>query len=159
MSPATKPARKPVDLKKRPARKTAGKPVVLKASPAGKTAGIPAALKKHTALARSPAKQSSRRPVVPAVVPDDADLVIDSHLDPDITDVCGYCGTKFVKDEIVVERTIHGRLWRFCGDGCFHAFMNDIQFQDEDLFDDDDNVKVTDENAEPLPRPSSHERE
>ncbi len=60
------------------------------------------------------------------------DLPVKDHLAKDILDVCAYCGTPFQKDEVVIERVIHGRTWRFCSETCLHDFEDAVQFQDED---------------------------
>ncbi len=60
------------------------------------------------------------------------DLPVKDHLAKDILDVCAYCGTPFQKDEVVIERMIHGRKWRFCSETCLRDFEDAVQFQDED---------------------------
>ena len=85
-------------------------------------------------------------------LPDDADPVLEgddelsliakevgaaakiaSHLEKDEEDVCGYCGQAFGPDDIVVEREIYGRKWRFCDETCLRDFQEKSDFKDEDL--------------------------
>lgn len=62
-----------------------------------------------------------------------ADIPIGDHLDPDAIDQCGYCGQHFGPDEIVIEKTILGRLWRFCSEACLNDFRDASDFRDQDL--------------------------
>ena len=60
-------------------------------------------------------------------------IPVKDHLERDNEDECGYCGQIFGPDEAVIERTIHGRKWRFCSDACYHDFLDASNFKDEDL--------------------------
>lgn len=61
------------------------------------------------------------------------ELPIKNHLDPDVRTVCAYCGNEFEVDEVVIEKEIHGRTWRFCSEECYRDFLDHVDFQDEDL--------------------------
>lgn len=84
------------------------------------------------------------------------EIDVKDHLDRDVQTICGYCGAAFADGEIVIERTIHGRVWKFCGEGCYHDFMDAIHFRDEDLdsYEAGAEVKVGEEDDLP-PEPDA----
>lgn len=63
---------------------------------------------------------------------DVTEVVIGDHVERDIKTVCAYCGKQFEIDEIMIEREIHGRTWRFCSDDCFHNFLDAYDYVDEE---------------------------
>lgn len=71
-------------------------------------------------------------------IPADDHIEIKDHLDKDIGDECGYCGQGFPPDEVVIEKTIHGRTWHFCSEDCMRDFKDASDFKDEDLDSKDD---------------------
>jgi YHS domain-containing protein len=60
------------------------------------------------------------------------DIEVRDHLEKE-HDECGYCGQEFGPDEVVIERTLHGRNWRFCSEECYRDFVDASNFKDEDL--------------------------
>jgi len=58
---------------------------------------------------------------------------VKDHLGKDHDDCCGYCGQFFVPDEMVIEKTIIGRKWKFCSEDCYRDFKDASDFKDEDL--------------------------
>jgi hypothetical protein len=58
---------------------------------------------------------------------------VKDHLERDVKTVCGYCGRVFEIDEVVVEREVNGRMWKFCDQKCYDDFMDALDFTDEDL--------------------------
>jgi hypothetical protein len=60
-------------------------------------------------------------------------IEVKDHLEKPNEDECGYCGQLFGPDEIVIEREIHGRKWRFCSEECYRDFLDAADFKDEDL--------------------------
>lgn len=58
---------------------------------------------------------------------------VKDHLERDVQTICAYCGSVFDIDELVIEKEIHGRIWKFCNDECYHDFMDALDFKDEDL--------------------------
>lgn len=64
---------------------------------------------------------------------DSSEIPVSDHLDPDALDQCGYCGQHFGPDEIVIEKTLLGRMWRFCSEDCLRDFRDASDFRDEDL--------------------------
>lgn len=60
------------------------------------------------------------------------DLEIKDHEDKPIRTVCGTCGKTFQDEEIVIEREIHGRMWRFCSQQCYNDFNEAIHYVDEE---------------------------
>jgi len=74
---------------------------------------------------------------------------IKPHVEPDVEDVCGYCGLLFAPKEIVIEREIHGRKWRFCSAHCLTEFQESIDFKDEEPDPDEKKILLdTDEDEE-----------
>lgn len=67
---------------------------------------------------------------------------IQSYVAKDIEEQCAYCGQHFGPDDIVVEREIYGRKWRFCDENCLNDFKEKSDFQDEDL-DGEKDIDVT----------------
>ena len=61
------------------------------------------------------------------------EVEVKDHLEKDHEDECAYCGQFFPPDEVVIEKTINGRKWRFCCDECYHDFQDASNFKDEDL--------------------------
>lgn len=66
-------------------------------------------------------------------VQDEAAIEVRDHLGKNETDQCGYCGQCFGPDDIVIEKEVYGREWRFCNDECYSEFMDASNFKDEDL--------------------------
>ncbi len=61
------------------------------------------------------------------------DLPVDDHLEKDVTSECAYCGQRFAEGEVVIEKELHGRKWRFCCEEHYEDFLDAIDFRDEDL--------------------------
>ncbi len=76
-------------------------------------------------------------------------IPVADHVERDEKDVCGYCGQAFGPDDIVVERRVYGRLWRFCDETCMREFLEESDFKDEDL----------DSDADPQAQPGDDEEE
>ena len=72
------------------------------------------------------------------------DVEVKDHEDKPIRTVCGYCGTTFQDEEIVVEKEVHGRMWRFCSPQCYHDFTSEIHFTDEEDPEDADKARNPD---------------
>ena len=64
---------------------------------------------------------------------DEGIVEIKDHLDKDHDDICGYCGQYFAPEEIVIEKTLHGRKWKFCSEECMRDFKDASDFKDQDL--------------------------
>lgn len=62
---------------------------------------------------------------------------VKDHLELDIRTQCAYCGHTFEIDEVVIEKEIHGRKWKFCNTVCLENFNDALDFRD-DADDDDD---------------------
>jgi hypothetical protein len=92
----------------------------------------------HKASPRVTKRPSSETPYVP--LPDDVE--VKSYIEANIKDVCAYCKHRFAKNELVIEKEVHGRTWRFCSDACYYDFMDAVHFQDEDK-DSYGNMTVT----------------
>jgi YHS domain-containing protein len=60
-------------------------------------------------------------------------IEVKDHLERDNDDECGYCGQSFGPDEVVIERTVHGKKYRFCSEECLKDFNDASNFKDEDL--------------------------
>ena len=60
------------------------------------------------------------------------EIEVKDHLEKEHDD-CAYCGQFFPPDEVVIERTINGRKWRFCSEECYRDFQDASNFKDEDL--------------------------
>jgi hypothetical protein len=75
---------------------------------------------------------------------------IKSHVEPEVRDICAYCGREFVHGEVVVRREVNGRRWRFCSEACYQDFLDAIHFRDEDLdaYGEEGNVTVGGEEKE-----------
>jgi hypothetical protein len=133
---------------RRPARKQPSKKAVRQSSK--QTAKQPSkkTMKPVKKASRAPVKQkpfktikhpsSSQTPYVPLL----DDVEIKSYLEASITGVCAYCKHRFAKNEVAIEKEIHGRTWRFCSDACYADFMDAVHFQDEDK-DSYGNMTVT----------------
>lgn len=72
-------------------------------------------------------------------VPDNTDepegmhIEVKDHLEKPSEDECGYCGQLFGPDEVVIEKEINGKKWRFCTEQCYRDFLDASNFKDEDL--------------------------
>ena len=55
------------------------------------------------------------------------------HLEKDVKEECGYCGQLFGPDDIVIEKTIHGKQWCFCSEECYHDFLDASNFKDDEF--------------------------
>jgi YHS domain-containing protein len=73
------------------------------------------------------------------------EVPIADHVEKDVEGVCGYCGQYFAPDEVVIEKTIHGRKWHFCSDQCYTDFKDASDFKDEVKGDDDPTVEFYDQ--------------
>jgi hypothetical protein len=60
-------------------------------------------------------------------------IVVKDHVEKDSKDECGYCGQLFGPDDIVIEKTIHGKLWCFCSEECYHDFLDASNFKDDEF--------------------------
>ena len=69
-------------------------------------------------------------------------IPVRDHVEKDATDECAYCGQSFGPDEIAIERSIYGRIWRFCSDQCLQDFRESSDFKDEDLDSDRTDLQV-----------------
>lgn len=76
-------------------------------------------------------------------------IPVRSHLEPDKTDECAYCGQAFGPDEVAIEREILGRKWRFCSEECLRDFRDASDFKDQDLDGDKDDLNATVDHEEP----------
>ncbi len=65
------------------------------------------------------------------------EVEVKDHYDYDVKTVCAYCGKEFEIDENVIEKTIHGRTWRFCSEACLTDFNDAIDYRD-DAYDEED---------------------
>ncbi len=63
----------------------------------------------------------------------DVEAEVFDHVGKDEKDQCGYCGQCFGPDDIVVEKEIYGKEWRFCDEQCLKDFMDASNFKDENL--------------------------
>lgn len=70
------------------------------------------------------------------------DIPVADHLEKDERAVCGYCGSRFEGDEVVIERELLGRKWRFCSPECLSSFSEEVHFQDEERDGDDEDVQL-----------------
>ncbi|MBR9701231.1 hypothetical protein GOV11_05190 [Candidatus Woesearchaeota archaeon] len=76
-----------------------------------------------------------------------SEIEVKDHVAKDENDKCGYCGQHFGPDDIVVEKEIYGRKWKFCDENCYKEFMDASNFKDENLDAEQDtqvNIKKQD---------------
>jgi hypothetical protein len=66
------------------------------------------------------------------------EIEVKDHLEKDVEDECAYCGQYFPPDEVVIEKIILGRKWRFCSEQCVKDFQDASNFKDQDLDSGDD---------------------
>ncbi len=67
---------------------------------------------------------------------------IKDHLDPDVKTQCAYCGRTFDIDEVVIEKEINGRAWKFCNDRCYQEFQDALDYRDEEFGDEEEGPRL-----------------
>lgn len=70
------------------------------------------------------------------------DIEVKDHLGKDVKTLCAYCGRQFEIDEVVIEKEIDGRTWKFCNESCLADFRDAYDFRDPEHLEEEGNQSV-----------------